>query len=85
MAPSRLAEGHQQLRKSRGGFRRSNDIPDLVHRRERTFCAVRSRVRFLSTLLLLLPPLMPLLLLLPLHLPLHLPLPSLELFLLVAY
>jgi hypothetical protein len=56
-----------------------------VHRRERAICAVRSRVRYLSTLLLLLPPSMPLLLPLPLPLLLLLPLPSLELVLLVAY
>jgi hypothetical protein len=56
-------------------------VLDLVHRRKWATRAVQSRVRFLSTLLLLLPPSMPLLL--PLLPPLHLP--SLELFLLVAY
>jgi hypothetical protein len=71
MKPWRPAEGHQQLRKNWGRFRRSTDILDLVLRRERAIRSVRSRVRLLSTLLLLLP--------LPLHLP------SLELFLLVAY
>jgi hypothetical protein len=81
MKPWRPAEGHQQLLKFRGGFRRSTDILDLVHRRERATRAVRSRVRFLSTLLLLLHPSMPLLL----QLLLLLPLPSLKLFLLVAY
>jgi hypothetical protein len=85
MTPWRPAEGQQQLRKSRGGFRRSTDILDLVNRRKRAIRVVRSRVRFLSILLLQLPPSMPPLPpLLPLP-PLPLPLPSLELFRLVAY